>query len=160
VPDHIQIQGRPLLLNGFGQRLYSFMKIPVYVAALYVQHLSTDAQAIIHSSEIKLLTIAFQHDVSAADARDAWREGFDDNCRAPCRLDPGDVSRFLSLVPSIRAGDVYVILFTPDGATVQADGRPIGSIAMRQFAEVMLATFLGPRPASLELKRDLLQRHG
>lgn len=81
--------------------------MPIYVAGLYVQHPSTDANAILASPEVKLLTIKFQHDVSAEDSRTAWREGFDDNCMAPCHLDPDSVSRFLAAMAAMRAGDVY-----------------------------------------------------
>ncbi len=159
LPDAVHIEGKTLVLNGIGQRLYSFLRVPIYVAGLYVQHPSTDANAILDSSEVKLLTIKFQHDVSAGDARTAWREGFDDNCVAPCHLDPDAISRFLAAVPAMHAGDVYTILFTPGGARVDADEHPLGMIRLPGFAQAMLATFLGPRPASLPVKQALLRGH-
>lgn len=159
LPDAVRIDGKTLVLNGIGQRLYSFLRVPVYVAGLYLQHPSTDAGAILNSSEVKLLTIRFQHDVSADDARDAWRDGFDNNCVAPCRLDPDAVSRFLASVPAMHAGDIYTILFTPDGARVDAGERALGVIPLPRFAQAMLATFLGPRPASLPVKQGLLRGH-
>ena len=159
LPDSVRIDGRTLTLNGIGQRLYSFLRVPVYVAGLYQQHPSTDANAILHSSEVKLLTIKFQHDVSAEDARDAWREGFDNNCAAPCRLDPDALSRFLAAVPAMHAGDVYTILFTADGAQVNAGAHLLGVIPLPRFAQAILATFLGPRPASIPVKEGLLRGH-
>jgi hypothetical protein len=156
-PDSVRVDGRMLVLNGFGERLYSFLRIPIYVAALYLQHPSTDPEAIIRSPETKLLTVRFQHDVSAERAREAWREGFDNNCPAPCRLDPGDVARFLAAVPAMHAGEVFSILFTRQGATIASDGRLIGRIPTPRFAQAMLATFLGPRPGSMPLKQDLLK---
>jgi Chalcone isomerase-like len=158
-PDAVNIEGKTLVLNGVGQRLYSFLRVPIYVAGLYVQHPSTDASAILSSPEVKLLTIKFQHDVSAEDARIAWRDGFADNCVAPCHLDPDAVSRFLAAVPAMHAGDVYTILFTPRGARVDAGERPLGVIRVPHFAQAMLATFLGPRPASFPVKAALLRGH-
>jgi hypothetical protein len=157
VPDSVQVDGRMLVLNGFGERLYSFLRIPIYVVALYLQHPSADPDAIIHSPETKLLTFRFQHDVSAETARNAWREGFDHNCQAPCRLDSEDVERFLAAVPAMHAGEGFSILFTRDGATVASDGRLIGEIPVPRFAQLILATFLGPRPGSMPLKRELLE---
>jgi Chalcone isomerase-like len=159
LPDAVHIEGKTLVLNGIGQRRYSFLRVPIYVAGLYVQHPSTSANAILESSEVKLLTIKFQHDVSAADARTAWRNGFDANCVAPCHLDPDAVSRFLAAIPAMHAGDVYTILFTPGGARVDAGTRPLGEIRLPDFAQAMLATFLGPRPASLPVKEALLRGH-
>ncbi len=158
-PDSVQIEGTTLVLNGVGQRVYSFLRVPIYVAGLYLQHPSTDANAILGSSQVKLLTIKFQHDVSAEAGRTAWRTGFYNNCVAPCRLDPDAVSRFLAAVPAMRAGEVYTFLFMPDGARVAVDERPLGVIRRPDFAQAILATFLGPQPASLELKEALLRGH-
>ena len=158
-PNSVQAEGKTLVLNGIGQRVYSILRVPIYVAGLYLQHPSRDANAILTSSQVKLLLIKFQRDISAERARAAWRTGFDNNCVAPCHLDPDSVARFLAAIPEIRAGDVYTFLFAPDGARVYANNRPLGVIPRPQFAQAMLATFLGPRPASVPLKEALLRGH-
>ena len=47
VPDSIQVDGKPLVLNGAGLRTRSFLKVKVYVGALYLTQRSTDAAAIV-----------------------------------------------------------------------------------------------------------------
>jgi Chalcone isomerase-like len=64
------------------------------------------------------------------------------------------------MVPAMHVGDNYSLLFKQHGATVTVSGQQVGTIASPQFAEAMLATFLGPRPASPRLKQQLLQGHG
>jgi hypothetical protein len=155
--DTVQRDGKVLHLNGIGLRTYSILGIHIYVAGLYLEHPSTDAAAIMQSPETKLLKIRFVRNVGAEAARDAWRKGLLNNCRAPCRLDPDDLAHFLALVPAMHAGERYSILFTGLGATVSADGAPLGTIAKPEFASAMLATFLGPTPASPMLKAELLQ---
>lgn len=159
LPDTLEVNGRRLILNGYGLRTYSILGIHIYVAGLYLEHPSTNPEQIIHSPETKLLAIRFVHDVTADAARKAWRDGFADNCVAPCQLDPNDVARFLAYVPAMRDGDNYSLLFTRDGVSVAVNGRQVGVISKRQFADAMLATFLGPRPASERLKQNLLQGH-
>jgi hypothetical protein len=159
IPDTVEAGGKTLQLNGVGRRTYSFLGIHVYVASLYLEHLSTDPQQIIRSPETKLLTVRFERNVSAEDARKAWRDGFANNCQAPCRLDPADVEKFLAEVPAMQAGDVFTLLFTQHGATVTVGGQLIGTVSKPEFAQAMLATFLGPRPASPNLKQDLLRGH-
>jgi Chalcone isomerase-like len=159
LPDTMQVDGKTLKLNGFGLRTYSFLGIHIYVAGLYLENLSTDPEGIIRSRETKLLTVRFQRSVSAEDARKAWREGFANNCQAPRHLDPADVERFLAEVPAMQNGDNYSLLFTQYGATVSVNGQRIGTIGQRQFADAILATFLGPRPASPHLKQELLAGH-
>ena len=160
LPDSVQVDGTSLHLNGFGLRTYSLLGIHVYVAGLYLEHLSTDPGEIIQSPDTKLLTVRFERSVSADDARKAWRDGLENNCKAPCRLDPQDVERFLAMVPAMHAGDNYTLLFKRHSATVTVGGHQIGVISQPQFADAMLATFLGPEPASPKLKRELLQGHG
>jgi hypothetical protein len=70
------------------------------------------------------------------------------------------MQRFLAGVPDMNAGDSYAIVFTRRGATILLNAREIGSIEHRQFAEAMLATFLGPKPAMERLKQALLAGHG
>jgi hypothetical protein len=160
LPDTLQVDGKTLHLNGFGLRTYSILGIHIYVAALYLEHLSTDADETIASPETKLLNIRFEHDVTANRSRKAWREGLENNCKAPCRLDPEEVARFLDAMPAMHAGDNYSLLFTQHGVTVTVSGHQIGMISQPLFANAMLATFLGPAPASPRLKQDLLRGHG
>jgi Chalcone isomerase-like len=159
LPETVQVDGKTLQLNGYGLRTYSFLEIHVYVASLYLEHTSTDPEAILRSPETKLLTVSFQRGVSADRARDAWRQGFENNCLAPCHLDPQDVERFLAEVPAMREGDNFSMLFTRNGATVSVNGKLIGTVSQPRFAEAMLATFLGPNPASPSLKQELLRGH-
>src|ERR1700683_1619887 len=146
VPNTLQVDGKTLYLNGFGLRRYSILGIHIYVASLYLEHLSTNPEQIIQSPETKLLMVRFEHDVSADQARGAWRDGLDNNCEAPCHLDPDEAGRFLTMVRAMHAGDNYSLLLTRSGATVTVSGNPIGAIPQPEFAQAMLATFLGPKP--------------
>ena len=156
VPDTLQVAGKTLHLNGYGLRTYSILGIHIYVASLYLEHLSSNPDEIIQSPETKLLNVTFVRDVTADQARKAWRDGFANNCKDPCHLDPNDIERFLAEVPAMRAGDNFSLLFQQNIATIAVGGQQLGTITSPQFAEAMLATFFGPAPASLSLKQALL----
>lgn len=156
LPDVQVVNGRLMRLNGIGLRTYSILGIHIYVAGLYLEQRSGDSERILHSSEPKLLQIRFLRDVDASDARQAWREGFEQNCRRPCSLDPRGVEKFLAAVPSVHNGDESTLLFTSKGVRVTLNGRPMGDIPDPHFAEVMLATFIGPEPPTPRLKQELL----
>lgn len=156
MPDSRVVGGTQMWLNGIGLRTFSVLGIRIYVAGLYLERRNGDPDAILHSQERKLLDIRFLRDVDAVDAREAWRDSFAQNCRAPCYLDPGDVQRFLAAVPSVRNGDHSTLLFTSKGVQVTFNGRPMGDITDPHFAELMLATFIGPEPPTRRLKRELL----
>lgn len=46
-PDEAQVAGSALTLNGLGLRQATMLKVNVYVAALYVASVSTDANALL-----------------------------------------------------------------------------------------------------------------
>lgn len=156
MPDARVVNGTPMVLNGMGLRTYSFLGIRIYVAGLYLEQRSNNSQMILHSRKMKLLDIRFLRDVDAANARRAWRNGFADNCKAPCYLDPNDVARFLAAVPAVRRGDDSRLLFTANGVRVTLNGRLFGQVSDPHFAEMILATFIGPEPPTARLKRGLL----
>ena len=116
------------------------------LAGLYLERRSDDPDTILHSEERKLLDIRFLHDVDA----------FDQNCKAPCYLDPRDVQRFLAAVSSVHRGEGSTLLFTSEGVHVNFNGRLMGDIPDPLFAELMLATFIGAVPPTPRLKRELL----
>ena len=159
LPESVQVDGKTLQLNGYGLRTYSFLGIHIYIASLYLEHLSTDPEAILRSPQTKLLTVRFERTVSADRAREAWRHGLENNCLPPCHLDPQDVERFLAAVPAMHEGDNFSLLFTQNGARVTVNGKLIGTISQPQFAAAMLATFLGPKPGAPSLKQELLKGH-
>ena len=88
--------------------------------------------------------------------RKAWQESFEQNCKAPCYVDPPDIQRFLAAVPSVHKGDECTWLFTSRGAHVTLNKRPMGDIPDRHFAELILGTFIGAVPPTPRLKRELL----
>ncbi|CAH2605629.1 Chalcone_isomerase domain-containing protein (plasmid) [Rhodovastum atsumiense] len=156
LPDEQWIGRTELRLNGIALRSYSVLQIPIYVGGLYLVHPDSDPERILRSTDMKLLDIRFLRDVDQERARAAWREGFDRNCDSPCDLSSAEVARFLAAVPAVRKGDRFTILFTPSGAEISVNQRPLGRIANRRFATVMLATFIGPHPPTSRVKRELL----
>jgi hypothetical protein len=159
-PDTRQVDGKTLVLNGYGLRTWSFLNVHIYIAGLYVERPTRDPNAIIQSAETKVLTFHFQHDVDAERAREAWRTALANNCPAPCRVESEDVERFLAGVPAMRAGDKFELRFADHHADIAANGKPIGRIDGAPLADAMLAAFLGPKPGSPALKQALLERRG
>ena len=156
LPDSTEVQGVKLHLNGIGLRTFSILKIHVYVAGLYLEHPSHDAQAILDSPEVKVMEIRFVHDASPERVRNAWQEGFDQNCDTPCRVPPEEFAKFLAASPGLHKGDVSTIVYTREAATISVNGKVLGSISDPAFMRVLLATFIGPHPPTERLKRELL----
>jgi hypothetical protein len=156
MPDMLQAAGTPLRLNGMGMRTFSLFRIHIYVAGLYLQRPTSDAEAILQSDATKLLDIRFVHDVDVERAREAWVNGFRDNCRPPCHLPPQQVAHFLAEVPALHRGDKSTLLFSGHSVVISVNGRVFGTIEDPVFSRAVLATFIGPYPPTEPLKRGLL----
>ena len=160
LPDAQDAAGAHLVLNGIALRTFSFLHLHIYVAGLYLEHRSSDADAIVGSSESKLLRFTFMRDIGQAQVRHAWRESLDQSCPAPCQLPARSVNAFLANVPAVHTGDTSVFAFTPQGLEVTMNGRAMGRIDDPQFVHVLLLSFLGPHPTAPDVKRELLGRPG
>ncbi len=75
-PEHLQLDGVDLTLNGVGIRRATFMKVNVYVAALYVGRAAHDPKALIESNGPDELILHFVRSVGVDDLRKGWSEGF------------------------------------------------------------------------------------
>src|ERR1700753_3715004 len=62
-PEHMQVAGSDLMLNGLGMCKATFLKVNVYVGALYVPALSHDANALIESAGPQELILRFVRSV-------------------------------------------------------------------------------------------------
>jgi hypothetical protein len=156
MPDQQTVDGTRLWLNGIGLQALSIFRVRIYIAGLYLERQSNRPDTIIHSKGLKLLIMRFLHDITAEQARNAWQEGFEQNCQLPCYLNPGEVQGFLAAVPPVEKGDVTVLLFTSRDIEASHNGRLVGSVDDPHFAEIALATFIGPAPPTPRLKRELL----
>jgi hypothetical protein len=160
MPDKQDVAGYHFVLNGLALRTYSILRVHIYVAGLYLERPTIDPDAILHSSQGKLLRFVFVRDVDAEDARKSWREALDRNCPAPCFLPADGVARFLAAMPSVHSGDVHTLLFTARGVEFFINGHSAGQITNPDFKQVILSTFIGPKPTSKEVKAGLLGARG
>jgi hypothetical protein len=156
MPDRLTVGGTELTLNGMALRAYSMLRIPIYVAGLYLARPDHDADRILRSPEPKLVDMRFLRDVSLEQGRQAWQEGFDDNCRPPCRIAPGEVDHFMAAVAAVKKGDRFTILIANGGADLAINGARLGTTADRHFASIILATFIGEHPVTPRIRQELL----
>ncbi|NNM56941.1 chalcone isomerase family protein [Acidocella sp.] len=156
LPDTQTVGTTQLQLNGIGLRTYSVLGIHIYVAGLYLQQPSHDAEAILASPGIKLVQMHFVHGVGVSAMRGAWRRGLTKNCVAPCVLSQARLAQFLAALRPVKAGEDVSIEFQPWGAEAFYDGVSVGRIDDPGFARLMLEVFIGKNTTVPQLKRQLL----
>lgn len=156
-PEHLQLEGTGLTLNGLGVRKATFLKVNVYVAALYVSRPSRDAGTLIDSKDLQELTLHFVRAVGAGDIRKGWNEGFE---RSAGSLLPSLRSRIATLdewMTDVQSGQR--LTFVRRGGTglqVSVNGTLKGTIEGDDFARAFISIWLGASPPNPELKSGLL----
>jgi len=155
LPDSTQVAGKTLVLNGVGLRTKYFVK--VYVAGLYLEQKSSDANAIMKSDAPRRLVMHFVRDVSKGQMTDAFQEGFEKNSPEAVKSMKADIDRLLGAVTDIKEGQEMVFTYVPGtGTTMSINGEDKFTIADPAFAPVVFSLWLGPKPPNADLKKGLL----
>jgi len=156
-PEQMQSEGSTLKLNGLGLRQATFLKVDVYVAALYVTETSSDANAILKSSGPKELILHFVRDVGRTDLTKAWDEGFENNASSQLPALKERIETFKGLMPDMSKGQRLRFVYKPGaGTSVDVNGAAKGTVAGDDFARALFSIWLGARPPNAELKAGLL----
>jgi hypothetical protein len=158
VPDTLQVDGKPLVLNGVGLRTLTILRIKIYVAALYLPKKSSDARAILASPGPKVVALHYIHSGSKEQVQDRYREGEKVNCgNGGC--DAALQSDFEKLVASalpVREGDITNFVVTERGFRVIFNGRPVVSFTDSRLGNMMIEDFIGAHPPSEDPRAALL----
>ena len=156
-PQQVQVRGERLTLNGLGMRKATFLRIKVYVGALYVAHPTSDASAIMSSRDPVEIDLAFVFHATAGQFRDAWEDGFKRS--APDKLPQlrARITELENRTTAVNSGQKVSFLRIPGvGVQFSLDGVVQGTIPGDDFGAAFLGIWLGPSPPSPELRAGLL----
>ena len=155
MPKLISVPGVELRLNGMGLlRKAAFFK--VYVVGLYLGKATSDAQAAITTDESKRIVISMLRNVSRDIFVEAVEMGIMRNSgpempRLRARLD-----RLELALPDLQKGEVLDITYLPGVGTVVHGRDQTMTIPGKDFSDALFSAWLGPKPISAALKRQLL----
>jgi len=157
MPDHVSVDGKPLLLNGLGLREATLLAIDVYVAGLYLERRSKDGKSIAASRELKQLRLTFVREVDPADMRDNMRLGFRRAAKASHAKLAARFELLESWIPKLSIGDTFSLTYRPaTGLELRHGDKLLGTIAGDDFATAIFAIWLGDHPPGEALKAGLL----
>ena len=149
--------GTMLKLNGAGIRTKFVVK--VYLAMLYVENPSSDRDQVIGDPGAKQLIMHFLYkEVGKDDLVEAWNAGFTGN-GSPEQLEAlkEEIAQFNELFDTVKKDDRIVLDYVPDkGTTVMINTEEKGTIAGKEFNDLLLSIWLGDKPVGKKLRDGLL----
>jgi len=155
LPDTVQVGGTKLVLNGLGLRKKFMVK--VYVAGLYLEQKSSDADAIIKAEATKRVVMQFLRGVSKSQIVDAFDESFNNNAPDARKTMKAEIDRLLGALEPVKEGDQMVFTYAPGtGTTLAINGQEKLTIAAPAFGPVLFSVWLGPKPPTTDLKKGMM----
>jgi hypothetical protein len=154
VPDSVVVGGHRLVLNGLGLRKKAIFK--VYVGVLYLPTRSSDPSSILSSEGPRRIEMRFVRDVDRGKVADAWKEGFAANSAAALATLKARLDDFASRWVDMKNGSIAAMTYAAGTLSLEIDGKPLASFQGKDFADAVLACWLGPSPPSEELKAGVL----
>ena len=156
-PDSVRLGGADLVLNGLGIRKATFLSIKVYVAGLYLPQRSGDAAGILRADGRWQLVLRFVRDVSAADIRGAFQEGFEKAAGDKLAALGPRIEALKARIVDFKIGQSLAFAHDPAaGVAVDVNGSAGPAIQGADFAAALLAIWLGSRPPNEDLQTGLL----
>jgi hypothetical protein len=149
--------GKTLQLNGAGLRSKFVFK--VYLAMLYLENPSDQAEQVISDAGAKQMIMHFLYkEVGGDDLVEAWNEGFENN-GSPEQIAAlkDEITSFNALFDTVKSGDRIVLDYDETtGTSVIIRGQLKGVIAGKAFNDLLLSIWLGEKPVTKELRTALL----
>lgn len=159
VPTSYNLDGQELVLNGAGLRAKRIIfNIHVYVGALYVKTKSSDAQALINSTDPQVITMVFKRGLSKGTLKDAWSESIKKNCQADCDHLQEWFAALSDVMTDVKENDTARIVFNGDTVLFEIQGKQhtSGKITSAAFRKSLMAAFIGQYPPTEDFKKALL----
>lgn len=157
MPDRAQAFGLELVRNGTGIRRATFLNVHVYVAALYLEKRTRNAEEALKPERAKVIVLQFVRDVDRSEMIEAMNDALEKNAGASYAAARKQMQNFERRLPPLRKGTQLWLAYRPGhGLEVRADGRPRGVENDEVFANMVFRAWLGARPPDAGLKAGLL----
>jgi hypothetical protein len=149
VPDTIAVGGTTLVLNGAGLRTKTFLKVKVYVGALYLPAKSADAAAIIALDAPKAVRLVLMRDLDRASLVDAIKDGIEAGGKGRAAQFQPQIQALEAPIPAdLKEGQVVIVSYVPgQGSTVGLEGAKAATVPGKEFADALFGVWLGPKLA-------------
>jgi len=154
--DDVVVADTTLHLNGMGLRRK--LGIKIYVAGLYIEEKTNNADEILSAPGPKRISMHYLTDKATDERMDAaWIKGFKTNSQDEYGILEDRVMTFIDSLGDMKVGDVVNCTMIPgQGTTVTLNGEEVGIIEGDNFQTALLRVGLGPKPPTGALKKGLL----
>ena len=156
--DQIVVNQTSLFLNGMGLR-EKFL-VDIYVAGMYLPFKSSDSTKIILADVPKKIEAHFIFPKVPKDKMIAsLMENLNNNPEVSKPIQK-EIEMCMGWLQDFHKGDVLVFDYVPNkGTSIIVNGTSKGTVPGFAFSKAVFSIYIGPKPASEQLKKGLLGSH-
>lgn len=158
VQETVQTEsGVTLNLNGAGIRKKFFMDI--YLAELYLEKQGNTTEEIInYPGQKRLVMHILYKEIPLDKLVEGWNDGFNNNTsKTILQSLQSRIDEFNSMFTAVTKDQEIIFDYLPEqGTKVRIAGQDKGIIPGKDFNDALLAIWLGEKPVTKKLKKDLL----
>lgn len=153
LPDSAKAGDTALVLNGMGLR-EKYM-LDIYVAGLYLESKSSDAQAIIDADEAKQLVMVLKMDLGKDKLSESITEAVAGKGLSAEAMK--GINQIAAWMTDVSEGDKVILEYVPGtGTSLYIRGQKKGTVQGFEVAKGLFAIYLGNPPVTKDLKNGLL----
>ncbi len=156
VAEKLNIENKPVLLNGSGVRSKFFFDL--YVGSLYLSNKTDDADRAMNEKYAAIRLNIISELITKKRMQEAIVEGFEHATHNNLKPIKPEIDQFMSLFDSgIKKGDQFTfILHKGVGVTAYKNKKKLAEIKNEVFRHTLMAVWLGDKPAQKSLKKQML----
>lgn len=159
IPDTMRCGDKTLPLQSAALRTFTWLKIRVYVVALYSEHLFTGLKDPKIGARPACYELTFLRDVDNNDTDKAWEAQFNDSSEYPYPDLPKHIQFLKDSYGAIEGERKHVFALLPGGVTeIWENEKKKGEIKGEEFQKNFLSIWYGKKPPSDEVKAGLLKK--
>ena len=160
-PAQVEIDGLTLTRNGVGLCEWGFFEINLYHAALWLEVPCSNPEAILASGGVKHLELEFCRKLSKKQMRKAYQESFKVNAtEAEKTKYAAAMNQFLDALKRQKKKTRLSMTHLPGRGLILKQGtETLGPIGDDGFANLLFRLYVGPKPPTKQLRRQLLGKH-
>ncbi|MBM7074508.1 chalcone isomerase family protein [Shewanella sp. 202IG2-18] len=156
VADNLNIESKPMLLNGSGVRSKFFFDL--YVGSLYLSNTTKDADKAMNETFAAIRLNIISGLITKDKMQEAIVEGFEHATHDNVKPIQSQIDEFMSLFDTgIKEGDQFTFVFHKGvGVTAYKNMNKLTDIKNETFRKALMAIWIGDKPAQKSLKKDML----
>ena len=156
--DTFKCGGKDLPLQSAALRTFTWLRIRVYVVALYSEHRFTGLKDPKLDQRPVCFELTFLRDVDNEDTDKAWEAQFKDSSEFPYPELPQHIQYLKDKYGAISGQRKHVFALLTDGVTeIWENGEKRGEIKSPEFQKNFLSIWYGKKPPTEDVKEGLIK---